>query len=633
MTSEHPSSDAETQPPEGAAVVAHRRAIDALDLRIAPAERRIDRISTARLVTFVGGAGLLFSTLLDPSLDHRLLYLGAGAAFVVFAALVVRHDLLFRRVAALRGRRDVHRDAIARAARDWRSLPLRPVSEERATLPVARDLGLFGHGSLRHLLFSVTTPPGSRTLESWLLHPAEPREIGARQEAVRELTGDPDFRVELERRARALEPDDPTLERFLEWAEDEPWLRRRPLRLWLARALTAATLASVAGWLLAGMPVQLFVIALLVNFSVGFFSAEPIHDVFGRVASRERSFRSYASLLEHLIGLGRPRSARLRSIVSALETEDADVARELRRLERAVELCEVRRGGLFHFILATGLLWDFHVLAYLERWQERCGHRARVWLDLLGEVEVLAGFANLVADETGWVFPGVIETLDRLRARELAHPLIAADRRVANDVEVGPPGTVLLVTGSNMSGKSTLLRAIGLNAVLAHAGAPVCAAELTMPEVRLGTSMLIEDSLIDGVSFFMAELQRLKEIVDAADRAAESDHAPRLLFLLDEILRGTNSVERLEAVRRVLAHLSASGAMGALSTHDLRLTEAPEIVAVCRTVHFRETVDSEGARPMTFDYRLRPGPATTRNALELLRLVGLDDPRSEGEVR
>jgi DNA mismatch repair ATPase MutS len=196
---------------------------------------------------------------------------------------------------------------------------------------------------------------------------------------------------------------------------------------------------------------------------------------------------------------------------------------------------------------------------------------------------------------------------------------------VPNDVTLGPPGTFLLVTGSNMSGKSTLLRSIGMNVVLAQAGGPVAALSFRLPPVLLATSILVEDSLVDGVSFFMAELLRIRQVVDAAGRARDAGRVP--LYLLDEILRGTNTQERQIAVRRVLSHLLAAGALGAVSTHDLELAQIPELAAACQPVHFRENfapgAERQGKPVMTFDYLLRPGVATTANALKLLDLVGL----------
>jgi DNA mismatch repair ATPase MutS len=184
---------------------------------------------------------------------------------------------------------------------------------------------------------------------------------------------------------------------------------------------------------------------------------------------------------------------------------------------------------------------------------------------------------------------------------------------------VGPPGTLLLVTGSNMSGKSTLLRSIGLNLVLAHAGGPVCAEDLAAPWCELQTSIRVQDSLELGLSYFMAALARLKGVVDAA----EHERPGRVLFyLLDEILQGTNSVERAIAVRAVARHLLDSGAIGAMTTHDLSLAAEEPLENAARLVHFTEVVDEDGQ--MRFDYRLRPGLATSRNALRLMQLIGID---------
>jgi DNA mismatch repair ATPase MutS len=196
---------------------------------------------------------------------------------------------------------------------------------------------------------------------------------------------------------------------------------------------------------------------------------------------------------------------------------------------------------------------------------------------------------------------------------------------VRNDVALGPPGRFLLVTGSNMSGKSTLLRAIGQNLALAFAGGPACAADLELSPFRLATSFRVRDSVAEGVSTFLAELRRLKSVVDAAQQAA-TDHAPAVLYLLDEILLGTNVLERQVAVQRVVGHLLKLPAIGAIATHDLSLAGADGIGPACQPVHFRESFTGEGESPrMTFDYRLRPGLSPTTNALKLLALVGLDD--------
>ncbi len=204
-----------------------------------------------------------------------------------------------------------------------------------------------------------------------------------------------------------------------------------------------------------------------------------------------------------------------------------------------------------------------------------------------------------------------------------------ADIAVANDVEVGPPGTFLLVTGSNMSGKSTLLRAIGVNVVLARCGGPVCADSLELPPLRVWTSMRVDDSLAGGVSFFMAELQRLKHVVDGAESASGP---ARALYLLDEILQGTNTAERRVAARTVIRRLLESGALGAVTTHDLTLADSEDLEEDSVPVHFTETVGSGEDEGLMFDYKLRSGIATSTNALKLLGLVGLSDSSSTGST-
>jgi DNA mismatch repair ATPase MutS len=247
----------------------------------------------------------------------------------------------------------------------------------------------------------------------------------------------------------------------------------------------------------------------------------------------------------------------------------------------------------------------------------------REWLASLGTIDALAALAIARADEPAWAMPRVDALAGSYTGTAIAHPLIAGDRRVENDVRIGPAGTLLLVTGSNMSGKSTLLRAVGLNAVLAQAGAPVCASALTLPPVEVQTSIRVQDSLELGLSYFMAALARLKQIVDAAgrQRAQANAAAPRLLYLLDEVLQGTNSVERGIAVRAVAQHLLAAGAIGAMTTHDLALAGEEPLRSAALLVHFTEHVHDDGT--MTFDYRLRPGLATSTNALRLMQAIGI----------
>jgi hypothetical protein len=310
--------------------------------------------------------------------------------------------------------------------------------------------------------------------------------------------------------------------------------------------------------------------------------------------------------------------------VQARLASDAGVpaSREIRSLERWLDAAD-SRASMLHFIFAAAFFWDVHVAAGLERWRRRGAAHVVDWFEAVGDLEALSALATLAHDQPEWCFPGLDDGAPALLAEGLGHPLLSDRVRRTSDVELDPPGRFLLVTGSNMSGKSTLLRSIGLAAVLGQAGSVVCARRATLTPLRTFTSMRIHDSLTQGVSLFMAELLRLKALVDAADRA--SPGGPALLYLIDEVLQGTNSDERRIAARRIVRHLLQAHAIGAVTTHDLSLHDDSTLDPASRKVHFRETVEEQGGTMLTFDYVLRPGLATSRNALKLLRLVGLDE--------
>jgi DNA mismatch repair ATPase MutS len=363
---------------------------------------------------------------------------------------------------------------------------------------------------------------------------------------------------------------------------------------------------------------------LLVNALISILFSGNVHDIYVSISTQDQEERRYRRLFS-LMSTMAATTDKLQSLLRDATERGGGAIQGFRALGRIVWLTNTNLSSLkflVHIFLQTTLLWDFHVLTLLERWQRRYGPHAGAWFRALGELEALASFALAAHDHPDWCFPTIDETATTLSAKAMGHALLADRVCVVNDVEVGPQGTFLLVTGSNMSGKSTLLRSIGTNVVLAQAGSPVCATSLRMPPVILETSMRIRDSLENGVSFYMAELRRLKQIVDQAEALTERADR-RLLYLLDEILQGTNSRERHLAVVRVISHLRACGAIGAVSTHDLELAAAP-LDHVCRPVHFRETLhDRDDEKPMTFDYKLRPGVATTSNALKLLEIVGL----------
>ncbi|HUF25807.1 MAG TPA: hypothetical protein VMM18_02400 [Gemmatimonadaceae bacterium] len=511
-----------------------------------------------------------------------------------------------------------------RVARRWDRLPLLTPSGPPDEHPFARDLDLFGRMSLFQLLGTTATAPGRVTLRDWLITPAAPDEIPRRQEAARELAALVDVREALAARGRLAGPVAiEEVERFASWAEGEPWLVGHPALRAASWAIPGSLVAlALLGWV-GVLPGTLWVLPLAASVTLSALRGARVRETLDAAFARETPVRHYGPVLEIIERID-ARAALLRELRTRLGEGDGAAHHELTRLGRIADLAHVRWSPMLYLTLQAVTLWDFHVLAMLERWQRRAGSRAREWLAALGEVEALAALAALSHDNPDWAFP-VEAPADRpvVDAEALGHPLLPDGVRVPNDVRVGPPGTFLLVTGSNMSGKSTLLRAIGLNVVLAQCGGPVCASAMRVPPVRLETSMRIEDSLALGLSHFMAELTRLKGVVEAARDAREGGDRT-LLYLIDEMLQGTNSSERQVAARRIVGFLLENGAIGAVTTHDLALAETPELAESAVPVHFRETVGSGPDEPaMTFDYRLRPGVATSVNALRLMGLIGL----------
>ncbi len=548
-------------------------------------------------------------------------WVGAGFWLVAFLAVLSPHERIVQRQRRNGELRRINEEGLFRLDRDWDGLPIPTLPEPReGERAVARDLNLFGRASLAQLLGTVHTPPGKTLLVRWLLQPAPPAEIAGRQEAVAELTPEIDLRQQIEVGVRPMEKSPPDLGPFLRWAEGEPWLLKRPSQIALARFLGIATPVALLLWAASVLPIGVFIFLASFSLGTGYRLRKQTLEVFDQVQAREDDFQRYADAMERIDSRSWA-AGELQRIAGGMTLKDQTAHRWMSLLHSRVELTNVRHSSYLQLLLQGLFCWNLHVLVLLERWQQEAGPRVRSWLAALGRFETLSALASLRFENPGWAFPTVAEGEPSYEARQLGHPLIRDDKRVPNDVTLGPPGTFLLVTGSNMSGKSTLLRSIGINAVLAQAGGPVCAESLRMPPVTLGTSILVEDSLAEGVSFFMAELQRIRWIVKEADRAHAEGRV--LLYLLDEVLRGTNSYERQVAVRRVVLHLLKQGALGAVSTHDLQLAEVPEIASVFVPVHFRETLHPGEDPPMTFDYKMHPGVATTVNALKLMELVGL----------
>ncbi|HUP65311.1 MAG TPA: DNA mismatch repair protein MutS [Thermoanaerobaculia bacterium] len=542
-----------------------------------------------------------------------------------FVFLIVRHERIRSAIRAAERGAAVQERSLARIEERW--IGSGPDGERfnDPSHPYAADLDLFGEGSLFQRISVARTAAGEEMLASWLSAAAPPAEIRARQKAVAELAPLLDFRE-----AIALAG-----EQARAGAESQSlrkWAAHPPIAFGSAERGTAiaisifgiialfAAVPSLLAALLAPAGIEIRFEGSLLPLGIAILAVIAFNRRVGtRVASAlsgvEHATADLAVLRSILVLIEQQRfdSPRLRELTARLSREDGRASESIGHLERLLVLLDSRRNQFF-FPFAALILWSSHLAFRIEAWRSEHGVAILDWIGSVAEVEAIASFGAFSFENPADPFPEIIEGGACFEAEDLGHPLIPSSRLVRNDLRLGEEPALLLVSGSNMSGKSTLLRTTGVAAVLAQAGAPVRAAKLTISPLAIGASIRLHDSLQEGASRFWAEIQRLRQLVDIASRGP-------LFFLLDEVLGGTNSHDRRIGADAVIRSLLQKGAIGLATTHDLSLAEiADSLGGRARNVHFEDRID---AGSMVFDYRLREGVVTRSNALELMKIVGL----------
>ena len=541
-------------------------------------------------------------------------------ALALFLAIAIFHaKVLLRRACAERAV-DFYRKGLARIEDRWFHADESDANQPTTDPPGSRidirsslyatDLDLFGEASLFQLLSMARTRMGEDTLAAWLLASSPVAEITQRHEAITELRGNLDLREEV-----AILGEDLKVgihpEALTQWAEAPNHLARPWLR-WLSIVLAVAATAAAIVWAELGTKTPFFAI-IIVETIITASLRKQTAAVFHQTEHALDDLQLLTSLLAR-IERERFETSRLQAIQTALSSHHLPASQAIARLQKIVEYIRSLDNAFMRF-LNIPLMYGVQVAYAAEAWRRAHGPAVRSWLKAVAEVEALLSLSGYSYEHPADPFPEFVEGTPCFNARQLGHPLIPAAKCVRNDISLSAAEPVVLISGSNMSGKSTLLRAVGINAVLAMAGAPVRAQRLQLTPLQIGASILINDSLQEGSSRFYAEITRLRQICDLAE-----NHPP-VLFLLDELLQGTNSKDRLIGAEGVVQALLASRAIGLITTHDLALTHiGDQNQAPPRNAHFQDHIE-EGR--MTFDYKLQDGVVTKSNGIELMRLIGL----------
>ncbi|MCY7349890.1 MAG: DNA mismatch repair protein MutS [Cytophagaceae bacterium] len=589
-------------------------------------QRRFNQLAVGRALLFLTGAFVTYF-LAKTYTELPVIASPALLSFVAFVAAYLWVLTIHQRVRYQRNRTRFLKDLNADEAFRLEGTLTRPelgLEFEEPFHPYTADLDVFGSRSLFRLLNRTRTYTGAQTLATWLKTPASFSEIKARQQAIAELTPKLDWRQDTEataamqRSADAQSADaqsaNQSTEALLDWASqpENPVVNQ----LWYRAArwvLPLLVFALVTAWFLEVVPfATLFVVLVFNGLVLGRLHSvvKQAVDQTYRVAS---AMRSAAAVLERLESESFG-AEKLRH----LQKQMADSPAAIRRLGRIVGALSYRQNPYFSLFIGLPTLWDVHYFAQLEHWKQHHRHDLANWLAVVGELEALNSLAGLAFAESEFVFPEIKTDGFDLKASALGHVLIPTEKRIANEFNFAGNGRTMLVTGSNMSGKSTFLRTLGTNTVLALAGSVVCARTMTCPLVQVFTSMRTQDSLEESTSSFYAELKRLRQLLELV---RQGQNGLPVLYLLDEILKGTNSRDRNGGARALIHQLHETNASGLISTHDVELGDEAVAWDFVENYHFRSDLAPDGT--LLFDYTLRPGVCHSFNASELMRQMGI----------
>lgn len=481
----------------------------------------------------------------------------------------------------------------------------------------SNDVDLFGTSSLFQYLNRSVTSYGRDILANWLSDPfLLARNLILRQDAINELAKKEKWRQEFMASGMKKSLGKSDISSLLEWMEEDPLIQSSSINKYLIYLLPAAAIISLLLVVTGILPYTVFTFIFLFNLfyiATGLKKINKIHKVLSRkynyLSSIEKLFKSFDNELFT--------SETLNEVKSNISSGKVSAAVSVSKLSRLIHAFDSRLNILVSFVLNGMFLWDYHIIYRLEKWKSKYRELFPVWLNMLGQVDAFISLGNYAFNNQDFVYPVISDTNRMFSAKNLGHPLIDEEKRVCNDFLLEKKGKVCIISGANMAGKSTFLRTLAVNYILAMAGAPVCASEMQFIPVKLFTSMRTTDSLSHNESYFYAELKRLKQLKSRIEKGEP------IFFILDEILKGTNSADKSLGSKLFLERLVKLGGTGLIATHDTSLGEMEkDFPGLIFNMCFEIEIDGETIK---FDYKLQPGITHKMNAALLMKQMGILD--------
>lgn len=572
----------------------------------------INFFSAIRLIIFITGIGFLTFFL-----KNNKFYLGISifvAVLIIFIILVKRHNILKHNKKSASILCDINEKSAKRLKGEWKNFV--DMGEEfiNDNHNYSKDLDIFGKGSLFQWINTAYTYMGRKKLKEVLESPqVSINEIYRRQEAIEELARNIGWRQRFMAEGIMISDEIHNPDNLIEWGKDREMFISDTFIVSILRIIPMITIIStILYFVTSKVAYQIPMIMAAIQGIALIPRFKERNRILDTVYKYKQDIKVYNNMLK-LIEKKKFDSEYLKELKRNIVNSDKQTAsKQINSLVNIVNFIS-DRSNIFYLPLNIITLWDYQCLISLERWKKYCGSDLEKWLDTIGAMEELASLAVIRYDHPDWDIPEIKNNESIFRAEQMGHPLLST--RVCNDLSIDKKHSILLITGSNMSGKSTLLRTAGINLVLAYAGAPVCAKSFSCSIMKIYTCMRISDNLEKRISSFYAELLRIKILVKAVKEKE------KVFFLLDEIFKGTNSKDRHTGASVLIDNLSNEDALGLVSTHDLELCDIEETNKKIRNYHFKEYYKDN---KIYFDYKLRDGCSTTRNALYLMKIAGID---------